>query len=346
MAILFDAPVAPDELTYAIRQIPVQSNLDLIAKFPTTTAQTNKVRWGEITLNNATAKYRAFDGAIPVADRGTAADREVQMAPFSNSLNMGEYERLQLEFARMGGGNRSVLVDAIYDDAKILVGTMHNRRELGLGQVLSTGKFTLNENGIMAEADFGVPSGNKATAATLWTNTSTAKAGDDLRAWVAAYRTNSGGSTPGEIITSQRVLNLMKTNAQVVGEAIGTQVGRSRINDRELADWLSAESLPQVVTTYETSLMVDGVQTRVISDDLLLMVPADKAGFLEFRFGLSATALELVNSNVAEMSFGDAPGIVGVVEKVGPPYRQFTYVDAVGMPLLLDAKRLFIADVA
>ena len=346
MAILFDAPVAPDELTYAIRQIPVNSNLALVNEFPTTFTQTNKVRWGEITLNNATAKYRAFDGAIPVADRGTGQDREVQMAPFSNSLNMGEYERLQLEYARMGGGNKSVLVDAIYDDAKILVGTMHNRRELGIGQVLSTGKFTLNENGIIAEADFGVPAGNKVTAAVAWTNTATAKAADDLRAWAAAYRLNSGGAVPGEIKTSLRVLNLMKTNAQIVGEAIGTQAGRTRINDRELADWLSSEGLPQTITTYETSLLVDGVTTRPIQDDVLLLLPAEKAGFLEFRFGLSATALELVNSNEAEVSFSDGPGIVGVVEKVGPPYRQFTYVDAVGMPLLLDAKRLFIADVA
>ena len=31
---------------------------------------------------------------------------------------------------------------------------------------------------------------------------------------------------------------------------------------------------------------------------------------------------------------------------MGPPYRQFTFVDAVGMPILTDAKALFIADVA
>jgi hypothetical protein len=45
------------------------------------------------------------------------------------------------------------------------------------------------------------------------------------------------------------------------------------------------------------------------------------------------------------MSFADAPGIVGVVEKVGPPYRQFTFVDAVAMPILAQPKRLFVATV-
>jgi hypothetical protein len=53
-----------------------------------------------------------------------------------------------------------------------------------------------------------------------------------------------------------------------------------------------------------------------------------------------------VNSNLAELSFEQAPGIVGVVEKVGPPYREFTFVDAVGMPVLANPKLLMVADVA
>jgi hypothetical protein len=61
--------------------------------------------------------------------------------------------------------------------------------------------------------------------------------------------------------------------------------------------------------------------------------------------GVTATALELVNSNESDLSFEDAPGIVGVVEKVGPPYRQFTFVDACGMPVL-DSARLMTLDVA
>ena len=64
------------------------------------------------------------------------------------------------------------------------------------------------------------------------------------------------------------------------------------------------------------------------------------------RYGLSATALELVNSNVADLSFEEAPGIVGVVEKIGPPYREFVYCDAVGQPILANASLLLVADVA
>jgi hypothetical protein len=37
---------------------------------------------------------------------------------------------------------------------------------------------------------------------------------------------------------------------------------------------------------------------------------------------------------------------VGVVVKEGPPFRQFTFVDAVAMPVLNNPKLLMVADVA
>jgi hypothetical protein len=47
------------------------------------------------------------------------------------------------------------------------------------------------------------------------------------------------------------------------------------------------------------------------------------------------------------MSFEQAPGIVGVVDKAdAPPYRQMTFVDAVGMPVIANPYALFVATVA
>ena len=84
----------------------------------------------------------------------------------------------------------------------------------------------------------------------------------------------------------------------------------------------------------------------MIADDLVLLLPENLEDLGYTAWGVSATALELVNSDRSDLSFEDAPGIVGVVEKIGPPYREFTYVDAVAMPILANARRLFVADVA
>lgn len=345
MAIFFDAPVTPDALTAFVREVPIPSTLTLTNLFPTETVDTNTIDWSEITQTNRTARFRSFDGRIHVSDRDGASDKRVSMLPLSDSLNMGEFERLQLEFARTGGTRSAALANAIYNDAERLVRNIRNRMEQAVGDVLTDGKLTINENGLVGmEADFGVPANHIVTAATAWTNVA-APMLDNLIAYVDTYIATNGFA-PGSILTSQRVARLMRINTQMVNASAGSTVGRTRINANELGDLLASESLPNTIRTYDTVLDVDGVSTRPIPDDRLIFLPPSPDDLLGIRYGLTATALELVGSNLSEVDFADAPGIVGVVEKVGPPYRQFSFVDAVGMPYLKDARKLFVADVA
>ena len=344
--ILYDAPVAPDELTYAMRNLSPAPDLVLSGIAPITTSDTNTVRWGEITRRNRLAKYRSFDGPIPVSQRDTAEDRLVRLAPFSNSLNLGEYERLQQEFLAMGGTQSAQLVRAIYNDARNLVLSMHCRVEKALGTVLTTGIFDVNENNFRAQANFGIAAANFFTASVVWSTSATAKAGDDLRAMRSKF-VASAGVAPGRIITSEAVVNALMVNAQIVAEAIGTQAGRTWITREELNAWLRQNRLPDLVTEVETTVYNDetGADERVFPQNKLVMTPSSLAGVLEFRYGLSATALELVQSNRCEISFADAPGIVGMVVKEGPPFRQFTYVDAVGMPIMSGTKQVVVGTV-
>ena len=134
--IMWDAPASPDEVTFAIRQIPLRSELVLSSLANITYSESHTVRWGEVTRRNRLAKYRAFDGPVAKSARDDAADRAIRLAPFSNSLDLGEYERLVIEFERMAGGNRRVLADALYDDAENLTTSMHNRVEKALAHAL------------------------------------------------------------------------------------------------------------------------------------------------------------------------------------------------------------------
>ena len=84
---------------------------------------------------------------------------------------------------------------------------------------------------------------------------------------------------------------------------------------------------------------------KVIPDNVVLLTPASLGDLGFTALGISVTALELVNSNQAEMTFQGAAGLVGIVAKEGPPFRQFTYVDATAMPILTQPRRLFIANV-
>ncbi|SEE20017.1 Phage major capsid protein E [Arthrobacter alpinus] len=343
MAIFFDAPVTPDALTTFVREVPVNPSLALLESFPPVYLQTNTVDFAEIVRTNRTARYRSFDGRIHVSERDAGSEKRVNLLPLSSSLSTGEYERLQLEFARTGGTRQAALANAVYNDATNLTREVQNRLEQAWGSVMSTGKLTIDENGFQGEADFGVPTDHKVTAVKPWSD-KTALALSELIAWHDVYVATTGGAA-GAIRTSQTALRFLQVNTEIVNAVHGSTSGKTRVTLSELNELLANEGLPAIETPYDAQVDVDGVITRVIPADKLTFTPANLADLGHTAWGVSATALELVNSGEAELSFEEAAGIVGVVEKVGPPYRQFTYVDAVAMPILSDARRLFIADV-
>lgn len=353
MGIFFDAPVEPDTLTTFVRDVPFPASLGgepLLDMFPAEESDDNTVDFAEIVRTNRTARYRSFDGAVHVSERNSGSEKRVRLIPLGSSLSMGEYERLQLEFARTGGTRQQALARAIYNDADQLTAEVYARLEQAWGDVLSDGILTIAENGYGATVDYGVPpnhgGGTPIAPGTLWSTVASATPLTDMTSWVDTFIATNGFK-PGSALTSQRVIRFLLRSAEVINAITGSAAGRSRVTLAELNDLLDAEGLPALRPAYDALVDVDGVSTRVIPDDRFIYLPPNIADVGSTTWGVTATALELVNSTVSDFSWEDANGIVGVVIKENSvPFRQFTFVDAVAMPVVKDAKRLFIADVA
>jgi hypothetical protein len=344
MAIFYDAPVNPTDLTAFVREVPNAGDATFLNAFPRKDLTTNTLNFSEIVKTNRTARFRSFDGKIHVSERDAGTGKSVSLLPLGSSIGVGEYERLQLEFARTGGTQSAALANAVYNDAEALTNEVLNRLDQAWGDVLTDGVLTINEEGFQGEADFGVPANHKVTAATLWT-TNTAKALTDYLAWNDTYAVTNG-SVPGAARVSQRVARLMQTNPEIVAAVHGTTSGKTRVTLAELNDLLASEGLAPIQILAIKQYDVDGVATPVIANDRILFTPENLGDLGYTAWGVSATALELVGSNHADLTFQNASGIVGVVLKEGPPFRQTTFVDAVAMPVLADARRLMVADVA
>jgi hypothetical protein len=344
MAIFYDAPVNPTDLTAFVREVPTPGDATFLNAFPRRDLTTNTINWAEITKTNRTARFRSFDGRIHVSERDAGSDRSVNLLPLGSSIGVGEYERLQLEFARTGGTQTAALANAVYNDAESLTNEVLNRLDQAWGDVLTDGVLTINEEGFQGEADFGVPANHKVAPSTLWTNTGTAKALTDYLAWNDTYAATNG-VVPGAARVSQRVARLFQTNAEVVAAVHGT-TGRTRVTLQQLNDLLASEGLAPIEILPIKRYDVDGTTVPVFADDRILFTPENLGDLGYTAWGVSATALELVGSAQADLTFQNASGIVGVVLKEGPPFRQTTFVDAVAMPVLADARRLMVADVA
>ncbi len=354
MAIFFDADVAPDALTAFVRELPTPDNLAFYNDIGAQFLDDHKVNFSEIVETNRVASFRTWDGNFPTIGRDSASSSEATLMPLGvQGAPLGEFERLQLQFARTGGTNRAALANAIYNDAETLTRSIYNRLELAWGDVLTDGILTVRENGLAGNAgvaDFGVDPARKVTAAVNWSDP-TAKVLDDLVNWVTAYEAEGVGA-PGAIRMKEKTFRLLQRNEQILALHNGTQGNRERILLDDVRAILSAEGLPPVVFLPDTSFYVEnpgaGVapgDQKVVPDNLVLLTPSSLSDLGYTALGISPTAMELVGSSVAEMTFQGAAGLVGVVEKVGPPYRQFTFVDAVAMPILTQPRRLFIARV-
>lgn len=346
--IIFDGPVSPDALTTFVRKVPTSPGFILSELLPDRYLSTNEVDFAELTKTNRTARFRTYDGRLHVSDRNVGTKSKVKLPPLSTSYNMGEYERLQLEFSRTQGTNDVLLINAIYDDAVNGTEEVLNRMELARGDALTDFKFTMlgpdADEPAGLEADFGAPAGHLVTAAVPWSTTATALALSELIAWHDQWVADNNNSSAGAIWTSTKVARFMQRNAEFINAKAGAAAGRTRLTRTELNDVLDSENLPPI-RIQEGKVDVDGATVPLIPDDRLLFVPSLPGALGYTAWGVSATALELVGSRESDLSFEDAPGIVGVVEKTGPPYRQFTYVDAVGMPVITNPKALLVADV-
>lgn len=350
MAIVFDGPVIPDDLIEFTRQVPLPAELGdgLESVLPNRYLDTNRVDYGTVTQTGRVARFRMFDGPLHAAQRDIASTNTVKLPPVSDSIGVGELERLELEFARTGGTNVAAIVNAIYDDATNLTRNVQRRMALARGDVLTDGKFTMmtSEGGL--EADFSLPGANIVTANTLWSDHVNADPVTDITTWVQAYITTIGnGFRPAGLLPTQVALNNLLLN-QNIRNLFSSLVGApSRVSPAQLNSALSDFGLPPILTPYDAQVDVDGTTTRITPVNKVFLIPPDPENNLGFTaWGVSATALELVNSAESDLSFEDAPGIVGVVIKDGPPFRQTTFVDAVGMPVLTNPRALMVATVA
>jgi hypothetical protein len=218
--------------------------------------------------------------------------------------------------------------------------------EQARGDVLTDGKFTLaGEGGLTMEADYGVPASHLVAPGILWSSTGTATIIANISAWVDIY-VATNGFPPGGMALSRRILNYMLQNAELrtlLAELVGTPGPDhpARAGQRHCPRTACRRSRWCTTRSWTSTAQHPGDPGRPGH-----LPPAERGRPRLHRVGRDRHLSGVGERVRADLSFSQAPGIVGVVEKSGPPYREWTFVDAVGMPVLANPKLLMVADVA
>lgn len=276
------------------------------------------------------ATYRTYDTEAPIAGRQGAERRSGALPPISRKIRLGEEERLRQR--ALDRGDNSTIVDQLYNDAAQMVRAVQARLEMARGEALYSGKIVLNENGVMATIDFGRAAGHTVAPGTLWSNPAADILGD-LLSWVETY-VDTNGSPPGGILTSTTVVRDMLRN---------TGIRELAVSRAALDSVLSNYELPPLLQPYDVKVRVNGVATRVIPADRLILMPSADEPLGDTFYGVTAEALEL--REAGQIVADEAPGIVGVVQKTFDPVATWTKAAAIAVPVLGNPDLTFAADV-
>ncbi|WP_230870827.1 major capsid protein [Mycobacterium canetti] len=352
MALFLDGPLPLEDVLTFTHEIPLPSNNRFTQMFkPRNYPGTDEIDFLTITKTNRAAKFRNWDGSFWKAPRDTGADRRIRMLPLGGQLSVGEYERRQIEFARVGGTIQSILVDAIYNDLENLTRYCQNRIELAWGQVLTDGVLTIDENGVQQQLDFAVPAAQKVTAGTLWSDHANATPLTDLITWTGVY-SDINGMPHGQFVTSTAVVQHLMQNKQLRDAIKGDQTGVTWLSINEINAFLAGFGIPPFIvptdgqpggSIYSSKFDVDGVVTEAFPASKLLFLPGDPMDLGFTAWGTPTTVMEL---NAKNVQLESTTGIIGIlVREEEPPFVKRTFVDAVALPVIADPRKILIATV-
>lgn len=124
--------------------------------------------------------------------------------------------------------------------------------------------------------NYGVPSANKPTAATLWSATATADPLGDIGAWKLLFR--GSGARPIRVIVNQKVDNYLKQN-KGIQTLLETQYGRDVLSADSLAFVLANQLNGMEYEVYDGGYLDDsGNFTPFIPDNACLIVGQGMTG--------------------------------------------------------------------
>lgn len=230
------------------------------------------------------------NGNLPMAASVHAFDTEAKIGsriPFetvtTEELLIKEKIDLTESVRRITGG-MDMAVDAlreyVFDDVARMAESVVTRTEVAKMDVVSKGKFTIEENGLKLDVDYGIPADNMVKASGGWS--ADADILGDVRKWRLLAVKN--GSVPNVALTSEAVVTKIMANTQVQKAIFGTS-GTGILPSMDQINALFQSQFGLTVTTDE-DLYAGGV-TTVDGKPVL----EQKRFFPEDRFVLISTGI-------------------------------------------------------
>lgn len=289
------------------------------------------------------ADFRSYDAEPTVGARPTEKRVTLELPALGKNLPVSEYEQLRAR----GNGSLppEVALATIQRTTDIAVHTVADAIERLRGIVLTTGKATIaNEGGFSMDDDFGRSASHSVTAPALWSVSSTDALGQ-LEDWSDVVR-YSTGEQPQSIVMSTKALRALAALDQFATQLNNGGTRRAGMADMQAI--VEGAGLPPI-TVYDRLVTVGGTATKVLDEDSVYLLPApvDPDDWMGTDLGSTFWGRTLTSTDPAwDLQVGEQAGIVaGVWKHPKPPMGLEILSDAIGLPVLANANKSFVASV-
>ena len=271
------------------------------------------------------AKFRAYDAELEPGVAGGGPRKIVELPALGQWVPVSEYDQLRLRSA-----SDEDILKSITASADRVVAAVVDRMEYMRGQVIATGKATIDQDNFKTEDDFGRAPELSANVGTVWSD-SGADVLADLDSFLETY-VEHNGEAPGALVISSKVLRALAKH-----QAFATRLegGGTRAATRgDVQALLDGYGLPEI-RIYDRKVRVGGKAQSVLPDDRIFFLPSAGDSALGASYwGRTLTSTEL-SWGIAS---GDQSGVVaGVYKNEKPPVIAQVFADAIGLPILSNA---------
>lgn len=275
---------------------------------------------------NEIAEFRAYDAETAIGATKGGKRQLVELPALGQKVRVSEYDRLRSRGTSIVEAGRNIL-------DKATIGVAHataDRMELMRGQVLATGRISLNEGQFIVDEDFGREANLTSQVATKWSEQATASPLADIQKMVDTY-VEVNGEQPGSMILSQKAVSALLRTEEVRRMAGVDAAMPTIVTEQFLNETLSAFGLP-TITKYDRKVRKGGQNVRVLDEKVTLFLPYVGLPVGKTYWG---TTLEASEADYA-IAEEDRPGIVVGAYKEDDPMGVWIRAAAIGLPVLHD----------
>lgn len=286
------------------------------------------------------AKIHAFDTEAEIASREGAEAFSQDLALIKRKVKIPEKTLIALESPR-NDIEEANMIRNIFRDVDSLTASVRTRVESMRMEALSTGKIVVNENGVKATIDYGMPAEHK--AAKTWLS-GTAKILDEMEEMVQTI-VDDTGFTPTRALTSKKILNGILRDETIRAAIYGVNSSKL-LTVAELNAFLAQQKLPQIAV-YDKKYRYQNAKgkyeaKRFLTENVFVMMPDGKMG--DTFYGVTAEELELRRNPAVDIS--EIGKIIVCQYNTVDPVAKWIKAVATALPSFPYADQVFVATIS